>query len=192
MFNFFKTINFFYNISWYLKKNKLKNIKLIAMDIDGVLTNGSILLNQSGENMRTFNVHDGLGIKLLLEQHYKIAFISGGVSGSSYQRALDLGVKECFFEVKNKKETLKNIQNKFDLNKENTIFIGDDINDLVVKDIVSLFISPSSSTEIVLRKADLILKKEGGKGAIRELADNILRDKKIWKKIKKNGWVQKN
>tara|TARA_Y100001933_G_scaffold264835_1_gene332951 strand:- start:3682 stop:4260 length:579 start_codon:yes stop_codon:yes gene_type:complete len=192
MFNFFKTINFFYNISWYLKKNKLKNIKLIAMDIDGVLTNGSILLNQSGENMRTFNVHDGLGIKLLLEQHYKIAFISGGVSGSSYQRALALGVKECFFEVKNKKETLKNIQNKFDLNKENTIFIGDDINDLVVKDIVSLFISPSSSTEIVLRKADLILKKEGGKGAIRELADNILRDKKIWKKIKKNGWVQKN
>lgn len=162
------------------------------MDIDGVLTNGSILLNQSGENMRTFNVHDGLGIKLLLEQHYKIAFISGGVSGSSYQRALALGVKECFFEVKNKKETLKNIQNKFDLNKENTIFIGDDINDLVVKDIVSLFISPSSSTEIVLRKADLILKKEGGKGAIRELADNILRDKKIWKKIKKNGWVQKN
>ena len=98
MFNFFKTINFFYNISWYLKKNKLKNIKLIAMDIDGVLTNGSILLNQSGENMRTFNVHDGLGIKLLLEQHYKIAFISGGVSGSSYQRALDLGVKECFLK----------------------------------------------------------------------------------------------
>ncbi len=192
MFNFFKTTFFFYNISWYLKKSKLKNIKLIAMDIDGVLTNGSILLNQSGENIRSFNVHDGLGIKLLLEQNYKIAFISGGVSGSSYQRALALGVKECFFEVKNKKETLKNIQNKFNLNKDNTIFIGDDINDLVVKDIVSLFISPSSSTEIVLSKADLILKKKGGKGAIREFADNILRDKKIWKKIKKNGWIQRN
>ena len=192
MLNFVKSKNFFYNLFWYLKKNKLKNIKLIAMDVDGVLTDGSILLNQKGENIRTFNVHDGLGIKLLLEQNYKIAFISGGVSESSSQRALSLGIKDCFFEVKNKKETLENIQSKFNLKRENTIFIGDDINDLAVKDIVSLFISPSNSSEIILRKADLILKKEGGKGAIRELADNLLRNKKIWKEINSNGWIQRN
>ena len=187
-----KTKNFFYSIFWYFKKNDLKNIKLIAIDIDGVLTDGSILLNKRGENIRRFNVHDGLGIKLLLEENYKIVFISGGVSESASQRALALGVQDCFFDVKNKKETLENIQKKFSLKKENIIFVGDDINDLVVKDIVSLFISPSNSTEIILRKADLILKKEGGKGAIRELADNLLRNKKIWKKIKRNGWIKRN
>ena len=187
-----KTKNFFYSIFWYFKKNDLKNIKLIAIDIDGVLTDGSIYLNKKGENIRRFNVHDGLGIKLLLEENYKIVFISGGVSESASQRALALGVQDCFFDVKNKKETLENIQKKFSLKKENIIFVGDDINDLVVKDIVSLFISPSNSTEIILRKADLILKKEGGKGAIRELADNLLSNKKIWKKIEKNGWIQRN
>ena len=192
MSKFNKIKKFFNNTFWYLHKNKLKNVKLIAMDIDGVLTDGSIILNQSGENFRIFNVHDGLGIKLLLEENYKIAFISGGTSESSYQRALALGIKDCFFEVKNKKETLENIQSKYNLKKENTIYIGDDINDLVVKDIVSLFISPSNSTEITLSKADLILKKEGGKGAIRELANRLLRNTKTWNKIKKNGWMQRN
>ena len=192
MSKFNKIKNFFNNTFWYLQKNKLKNVKLIAMDIDGVLTDGSIILNQSGENFRIFNVHDGLGIKLLLEENYKIAFISGGTSESSYQRALALGIEDCFFEVKNKKEILENIQSKYNLKKENTIYIGDDINDLVVKDIVSLFISPSNSTEITLSKADLILKKEGGKGAIRELANRLLRNTKTWNKIKKNGWMQRN
>ena len=156
MSKFNKIKNFFNNTFWYLQKNKLKNVKLIAMDIDGVLTDGSIILNQSGENFRIFNVHDGLGIKLLLEENYKIAFISGGTSESSYQRALALGIEDCFFEVKNKKEILENIQSKYNLKKENTIYIGDDINDLVVKDIVSLFISPSNSTEITLSKADFL------------------------------------
>ena len=192
MSKFNKIKKFFNNTFWYLQKNKLKNVKLIAMDIDGVLTDGSIILNQSGENFRIFNVHDGLGIKLLLEENYKIAFISGGTSESSYQRALALGIVDCFFEVKNKKEILENIQSKYNLKKENTIFIGDDINDLVVKDIVSLFISPSNSTEITLSKADLILKKEGGKGAVRELANRLLINTKTWNKIKKNGWMQRN
>ena len=192
MSKFNKIKNFFNNTFWYLQKNKLKNVKLIAMDIDGVLTDGSIILNQSGENFRIFNVHDGLGIKLLLEENYKIAFISGGTSESSYQRALALGIEDCFFEVKNKKEILENIQSKYNLKKENTIYIGDDINDLVVKDIVSLLISPSNSTEITISKADLILKKEGGKGAIRELANRLLRNTKTWNKIKKNGWMQRN
>lgn len=192
MSKFIKIKKIFNNTFWYFQKNKLRNIKLIVMDIDGVLTDGSIFLNQRGENIRIFNVHDGLGIKLLIEENYKIAFISGGTSESSYQRALALGVKDCFFEVKNKKEILKNIQSKYNLKKEHTIYVGDDINDLVVKDIVSLFISPSNSTEITLSNADLILKKEGGKGAIRELANRILKNTKIWKKIKKYGWMQRN
>lgn len=192
MSKFNKIKKFFNNTFWYLQKNKLKNVKLIALDIDGVLTDGSIFLTQSGENIRIFNVHDGLGIKLLLEENYKIAFISGGTSESSYQRALALGVEDCFFEVKNKKVILENIQSKYNLKKENTIYVGDDVNDLVVKDIVSLFISPSNSTEITLSKADLILKKEGGKGAIRELANRLLRNTKIWKQIKKKGWIQRN
>ena len=183
---------FYKKISLFFNKKKLINCKLLAIDIDGVLTDGSLFYNSNGEVTKNFNVKDGLGIKLLQENGIHVVLISGGKSGASSSRANDLKIKYCLTNVKDKSVALKEIQSKLKISNKHTIFVGDDLNDSVVKKDVSLLIGPKDASNAFKRNADLILIKDGGKGAIRELTEYILIAKGKWNKYLTNGWFNLN
>ena len=177
---------------FYLNKNKLKRISLLVLDVDGVLTDGGLFYDSNGEIFKRFDVRDGLGIKLLLENNIEIAFLSGGSSSSTISRAKHLGIKHCFCKVKNKKIVIEKLMKNLNLKKIQIAYVGDDLNDLILIDNVSLFISPANADKSLRSKSDIILKKTGGNGAVREIAELILNAQNKLEKYKKNGWLDKN
>tara|TARA_A100001388_G_scaffold274886_1_gene259339 strand:+ start:3177 stop:3725 length:549 start_codon:yes stop_codon:yes gene_type:complete len=172
--------------------NKLSFIKLLVLDVDGVLTDGLIYIDTQGNETKRFNVKDGLGIKLLQEAGIKIALISGGKSESAIHRAKMLNIKYYYFEVKNKLEVLEDLKNILRIKDSEVLFVGDDLNDLAVKSSVGIFAVPNDGVKAVRDNADLILSKGGGKGAIRELSELILRNNISYRNSVKNGWRGNN
>ena len=157
----FKRSELLMEIKWILNSRKIAKIKLLVFDIDGVLTNGKLLINENGEITREFNVRDGIGIKLLQENNIIVAFMSGGEGQSTLERAKMLGINNCLINIKDKQIALRELQNKLNIFPYNTAFIGDDINDLVVKEDVSLLIGTKDSAPEFSINADLILKSCG-------------------------------
>ena len=158
---------------------KLKYIKLVVLDFDGVFTDGGIYLDYYSQGLRRFDVKDGLGIKLLQKNGFKIAIISGSNSRIIDERAKSLGIKIVRKGISFKLQSLKDIQEDLNIKVEETIFLGDDINDLTVLPSVSLFIVPSDSHIGCKRKASYISKSMGGRGFIREIVDNLIISKKL-------------
>ena len=158
---------------------KLKYIKLVVFDFDGVFTDGGIYLDNKSEGFRRFDVKDGLGIKLLQKNDFIIAIISGSNSQIIDKRAKALGIKIVRKGISCKLEILREIQDDLNIKVEETIFLGDDINDLTVLANISLFVVPSDAHIGCKRKASYISKSKGGRGFIREIVDNLLISKNI-------------
>ena len=160
-------------------KRKLKRIKLIVSDVDGVLTKGEIGYSDNISGLKLFNVKDGLAVKLLKSNGIKVAFISGGDSEATVIRAKALCVDQCYTNIEEKDITLLQIQEKLGISTDETLYIGDDINDLDVLPYVALFVAPNDSNYLVNKEADLKLKTNGGNGVLREICDIILKIKII-------------
>ena len=185
-------MNIFNRLKWVREKKALSKIKLIVLDIDGVLTDGFLLYDYKGQISKRFSVRDGLGIRILQANQVSVVFLSGGSNGASQERARQLNVEICITNVKDKEKELKKIQENLGYRKEETLFVGDDINDLVVKDSVNILVSPNDASDLLKRKSHLILLKNGGDGAIRELAERVLDSKGILERIKNEGWKDLN
>ena len=163
--NFFKTI--FLNL-------KLRAIKLVVLDFDGVFTDGGLYFGNENQNFRRFDVKDGIGIKLLQKASYEIAIMSGSNSVIIDKRASNLGINIVIKGVANKLKALSDLQTKLKISKKETLFLGDDINDLSVIKNVSLFIVPADAHRSCKKVASFIGKSKGGKGFIREIAEKLL------------------
>lgn len=169
---------FFRKIIWIFYKKKLKNCKLLVLDVDGVLTDGS--LHYDGKNInRIYCVNDGIGLKFLMKYGIQIALISGGLGESIERRAIDLGIENYFIGVKNKLEVLKNLQKKLKIKKSESIYMGDDLNDIVVKSQVSMIIAPLNGQKYIGDFIDCVTNNKGGEGSVREVCDKILRCKGV-------------
>ena len=168
-------MSIFNELKWLAKKSQLSSIKLIVFDVDGVLTDGGLFYDDKGNIQKKFNVKDGLGIKILQRLGLKIALISGGASGATEKRAENLNIDFCFTEIPNKSKKINEIQNNLNISPRETLFLGDDINDLVVKPFISLLVAPRDSNYFYKKRADLILKNNGGNGAVRELAERMVK-----------------
>ena len=173
-------------------RNKLKSIRLLVLDVDGVLTDGQIYIDSNGDEIKKFNVKDGLGIKLMQESNIEVAWVSGGNPKSAIHRAEKLKIKNCFFDVKDKKKIVINLIKIMKLDKDQVLYVGDDLNDLCVKNVVGIFATPKDAINSVKNQADLVLSKNGGNGAIREVAEILLNTKQNYKKILMDGWINKN
>ena len=173
-------------------RKKLKSIRLVVLDVDGVLTDGQIYIDSNGNEIKKFNVKDGLGIKLMQESNIEIALVSGGSPKSAIHRADKLKIKNCFFDVKDKKNIVIKLIKNMKLDKDQVLYVGDDLNDLCVKNVVGIFATPKDATKIVKNQAQLVLSKKGGDGAIREIAELLLKDKQNYNKILIDGWINKN
>ena len=170
----------------------LSEIRLLVLDVDGVLTDGGLWFDQAGRLQKRFDVRDGLGIRLLQDIGITIAFLSGGEGGATEVRAKQLGVENCLVGIKDKPIALTNLQEKLGFTRKQTAFIGDDLNDLPVRSLVSLFITPKDACYAVRDSADWVLDNRGGHGAVREAAEDLLRCQKRWKTLSSEGWRERN
>ena len=177
---------------WYQQRNKLAEIELLVLDVDGVLTDGGLWLDQEGDLQKRFDVRDGLGLRLLQQSGICLAFLSGGQSGATERRAHQLGIKYCLVGVKDKPPALMALQNQLGVSVEKTCFIGDDLNDLAVRNAVGLLLAPRDGCSPLRRQADAVLNHYGGYGAVRELAERILQARGEWTELQNNGWRDRN
>ena len=164
-------------------ENKLKKIKLLLLDVDGVLTDGSIIYNDNSEETKVFNVKDGLGIRLLMEAGLNVCIVTGRSSKALYHRCKNLGITMLFDGVRDKAAALDSISEQAGVSPEEIAFIGDDLPDLPLMRIVELSIAVADSHEAVLEKACMVTSAKGGAGAVREVCEAILKSQGLWDKI---------
>lgn len=161
--------------SYMRYKEKLANIKMLALDVDGVLTTGELIYNKDGEYLKQFNAKDGLGIKLLLQKGIIVAIITARKSKIVDYRMKELGIRFVFQGVEDKIDLLENLTAQFTLYWENIAYIGDDLTDLPALKKVGFAACPADAVDDVIAECTYITKREGGKGAVREVADMILK-----------------
>lgn len=155
-------------------KNQLSSIKAVFLDVDGVLSPPSLMFSKNGEEIKTFDVRDGMGIKNLINAGFTLAVVSGRVSDPLKFRLKNLGVSECHFNVSDKGKKVKSLQKKYGLKKEEIIYVGDDLNDLSAFNESGIACTVNDAPTSVKSQADISLKANGGYGAIRELSDILL------------------
>jgi len=169
-------------------KPRLAALKLLVLDVDGVLTDGGLWFSADGQLQKRFDVRDGLGIKLLQQAGLTLSFLSGGHGGATEVRAKQLGISYCLVGIKDKPRALAQLQNDLRIGQQHTAFIGDDLNDLAVRKQTNLLITPADACSAVRRQADWVLSRKGGQGAVREAAEAILKSRGDWKSLRDNGW----
>ncbi len=162
----------------YMEKliENIRNIKLIAIDIDGVMTDGSLFYSKDGEAIKRFNVKDGQGIKLAQLYGLELAIISGRECEIVRNRAIELGFKHLYQHCHDKAKKIKEIIAELKISLEETAFIGDDILDVPVLEIVGLSACPKDAHPSAKSKSKIITERKGGEGCVRELIDLILKE----------------
>ncbi len=176
-------------LKFIMKKTKrqiaeiAKNIKLLVLDVDGVLTDGSIILDNKGNEFKAFHVRDGHGIKMLIKAGIPVAIITGRDSKVVERRAKELGIAEVYQKCYNKVEAYNRIKSKFYLRDNEIAYIGDDIVDLPLLKRVGLSFAVADSSEEVKSHASAVTKNRGGRAAAREVTDIILKAKGLWNKV---------
>ncbi len=157
--------------------------RLLILDVDGVLTDGSIVLDNNGNEYKSFHVRDGHGIKMLLHAGIGVAIITGRFSEVVERRARELGITEVHQKCLDKRAAYARLAKKYTLSDEEIAYMGDDIIDAPVMALAGLPIAVNDADEEVKKYALLVTEKRGGRGAVREVSDLILKSKGLWKKI---------
>jgi 3-deoxy-D-manno-octulosonate 8-phosphate phosphatase (KDO 8-P phosphatase) len=176
----------FIRINKMMKKNikeKLKKIKMLILDVDGVMTDGRIIMDDEGREIKNFHVRDGHGLKVLQRYGIKIAIITGRQSKVVEHRARDLDIKDVYQKVFNKKEVFEKILKKHKLSAEETAFMGDDIIDIPVLKIVGFSAAVGDAVDVVKNSVDYVAKNNGGRGAVREICEMILKAQGKWPEV---------
>lgn len=148
-------------------------IKLLATDVDGVLTDGGMYYAADGQVMKRFNAKDGQGLALLRDSGVRIAFITADSSEICRSRAEKLRVHEVCIGVADKACSLREIMQREGISKDEAVYVGDDLPDLCMQPLVGLFAAPADAAAEVLAAADFVTRAPGGHGAMREICDAI-------------------
>ena len=161
-------------------KEKLVKIKNFFFDVDGVFTDGSIIVDNSGNELRVFSTRDGIAVKLATDKGYNFCVISGGKNEGVRKRLNKLGIKNVYLGVNNKKEVFKSFMNDNNLKTTETMFMGDDIPDIQILKMVGLSCCPNDAANEVREVVDYISIKKGGEGCVRDIIEQILTIQKNW------------
>ncbi len=152
-------------------------IKLLILDVDGVLTDGTITYTPFGTEIKSFNVKDGFGIVKALREGLKVAVISGRYSSLVEKRFSELGVEEIYQGIEDKLELYNYLKEKFSLKDSQIAAMGDDIPDVPLLKACGISGAPKDAVPEVKLIVDFVSTKEGGKGAVREFIDFLLKEK---------------
>ena len=159
---------------------KFTPIKTFVFDVDGVLTDGSLLILNDGQMARKMNIKDGYSLQLAIKRGYRVIVLSGGAVNTVKDRLNKLGVTDSFFEVINKKEKLLEIVSQYDLKWEEILFMGDDIPDHSVMQLVGLPCCPADAAIEIKQIAAYISSFKGGNGCVRDVIEKVLKLNGHW------------
>ena len=162
---------------------KARNIKMFLMDVDGVLTDGKVIYDSNGNELKAFNIKDGLGIGLLHKAGMITGIITGKTSPMVEKRANELKIKEVFQGKKKKLESYELIKRKYKLQDDEMLYIGDDLIDIPILKRVGFPVAVADASEIVKKYCVYVTKAKGGEGAVRETIDYILHLRGEYEKI---------
>jgi 3-deoxy-D-manno-octulosonate 8-phosphate phosphatase (KDO 8-P phosphatase) len=159
---------------------RLSRIKMLVFDMDGVLTNGKIMVLPDGQWVRTSDIKDGYAIQHAVKSKLIIAIITGSQDSGMASRLLKLGVSEFYQHVVSKSEVLSSLMDKYGLVSDEVLFMGDDMPDLEAFAIAGIKACPSNAASELLSKADFISTRVGGDGCVREIIEKVLKIKGKW------------
>ena len=161
----------------------LPKIKTFIFDVDGVLTDGKVLVTTQGEMYRSVDTKDGYALKCALTQGYKIAIISGGTNKGIRDRFKALGVYDIYLGAHHKLGAFQDLMDNYDLNPDEILYMGDDIPDIPVMEKVGISCCPLDAVSDVKAMADYVSHKKGGEGCVREIIEQVLRVQGKWRLI---------
>ncbi len=164
-------------------KARFKKIKLLLLDVDGVLTDGRIIYDSRGRDSKFFDVHDGLGVFVLHKFGIKTILITAKSSKAIKPRARDMRVAEVFADIFPKTAVLDKILKKYNVSKDQVCFMADDLVDLALMRKVGLPVAVANASSPIKEAAAYITNRAGGRGAVREVAELILKLQNKWKDV---------
>ncbi len=155
-------------------RDRASKIRLVAFDVDGVLTDGRLILGDKGEEFKAFYTQDGQGLVMLLNAGFELAIITGRKSPVVVQRMRELGIKHVYQGISDKREVFEKILADSDFTADQAAYMGDDLPDLPVIRLAGLGVTVADAHPFVQQHADLCTQKRGGRGAVREVCDLIM------------------
>ena len=161
-------------------RRKAKKIRLLLLDVDGVLTDGRIVIDERGVESKNFHVRDGQGIALLVRAGIEVGFISARSSRAVSRRAKELGVRLVHQGVKDKLQTYDSIKQLHGIVDEQVAYVGDEIIDRAILRRDGLAVSVADGSKELVSAVDFITRSAGGKGAVREVAELLLKAQGTW------------
>jgi 3-deoxy-D-manno-octulosonate 8-phosphate phosphatase (KDO 8-P phosphatase) len=150
------------------------SVKLLLLDVDGVLTDGKLYFGNNGEELKAFNIYDGLGIKLLQRSGVQVGIVTGRQSQLVARRAADLGITIVVQGREDKLTAIHELQKQYPFNLTEIAYMGDDLPDLTAIQSVGLGMTVANASEVIKRQANWISTHTGGNGAVREACDLIM------------------
>jgi len=163
-------------------KESLNDITTFIFDVDGVLTDGTVTVTTSGEMLRIMNIKDGYAIKTAVDNGYNICIISGGSNEGVRLRLQGLGVKNIHLGISNKTKTLNDYLSENNIDSNHAIYMGDDIPDLQVMQMVGLPCCPQDAAPEIKAVSNYVSHKNGGKGAVRDIIEQVMKVQGKWNK----------
>ena len=163
-----------------MTENWAARIKLLILDVDGVMTDGRIIMNENGEEIKCFHVRDGHGLKLLLSAGIDVIIISGRKSKTVKYRAKELGIQEIYQGVKGKESLCRKLIQRKGLKREQVCCMGDDLPDLPMFSEAGISIAVADASPEVRAAARFVTRNGGGNGAVREVCELILKGQEKW------------
>ena len=161
-------------------KTLLKNVSAFVFDVDGVMTNGQIMITTEGEMYREMNTRDGFAIKCALERDFKIAIISGGTNEGVRKRLETLGVDKVYLGIHKKDIAFDDFLKTYNIDPEEVLCMGDDVPDLSVLEKVGVATCPQDAVSDVKKIVDYVSHKKGGDGCVREIIEQGMRVQNKW------------
>jgi len=159
-------------------------IKVLILDVDGVMTDGGIIYDENGHETKRFDVKDGLGIKLAQKAGLDVVIISGRKSAVTELRCAELGIKRCYTGVRNKSQCFETLKEELGFENEEFAYIGDDLNDVGLLKKVGFSATVTDSFDYIKEIVDYVTVRKSGNGAVRELIEVILERNGQWEDIK--------
>ncbi|HKK12317.1 MAG TPA: HAD-IIIA family hydrolase [Flavobacteriaceae bacterium] len=161
-------------------KEYLNHITTFIFDVDGVLTDGSVLATTSGELLRTMNTKDGFALKTAVRADFHVCIISGGTNEGVRARLSGLGITDIYLGAHDKVEQFEDYLDNYNIKPENVLFMGDDIPDYPVMRLVGLPCCPQDAVPEIKAISKYVSHKNGGKGAVRDVIEQVLKVQGKW------------
>ena len=165
------------------QKEKIKNISILALDVDGVMTSGKIVYDHRGREIKVFNVRDGLGLVMLHRAGLRTAIISAKKSFAVTARARELGIAKVYQNAYPKDKAYRRLRRALGVRDAQVCFVGDDLTDLAVFNHVGFCVAVKNATPELKAQADYVTRTPGGEGAVREVAELVLKSQGKWQRL---------